>query len=210
MWRIGYFQGQREKGKLFSSDPMGSRGKRELVRIRLCTLCTGGQISGAAGSQAGLSRTDGADPGHRGGARQSAGERGGLRETRASATPFPPTHVPGCSERQSSSCARHCLTQRGLRQGLSGVLILGDTHIHVTDPSTPWPLNSSSASSQRPSPTLWLQPCPCPEWLHLWNGPSCSETSLGFLALTVTPANSSSMSRFLNAAFSSSSQAPPA
>lgn len=44
-------------------------------RARLCTPCTGGQISGAAGSQAGLSRTDGADPGHRGGAHQSGGDR---------------------------------------------------------------------------------------------------------------------------------------
>lgn len=75
----------RVKGRKGSCSLPIPRAKGKGDRTRFCTPCTGGQISGAAGSQAGLSHTDGADPGHRGGARQSGGDRReDMKETRTS------------------------------------------------------------------------------------------------------------------------------
>lgn len=82
VWRIRLFLESKVEEvdlHLFHGQP------REKGLARFCTPCTVGQISGAAGSQAGLSHTDGADLGHHGGARQSGGDRWeGVRETRAS------------------------------------------------------------------------------------------------------------------------------
>lgn len=68
MWRI-WFLGPKAEGPI----PCTVKGKKD--RARLYTPYTGGQISGAVGSQAELFHTDVAGPGHRGGAHQSTGNR---------------------------------------------------------------------------------------------------------------------------------------
>lgn len=102
----------RVKGRKGSCSPPIPRAKGKGDRTRFCTPCTGGQISGAAGSQAGLSHTDGADPGHRGGARQSGGDRReDMKETRTSILHYAchlllPSHIPGCVERRVTQLHR--------------------------------------------------------------------------------------------------------
>lgn len=63
------------KGRKGSGPSPSPRAEGKGERTRCHTPCTGDQISGAAGNQAGLSHTDGVDPGHRGRAHQSGEDR---------------------------------------------------------------------------------------------------------------------------------------
>lgn len=87
------------EGKSFPPRPRAAPGQAD---SRVCTPCTGGQIAGAAGSQAGLSRTGGADPGRPGGTHRSGGTNARVCDEREpvsslSAPPLP-SHAPDCPD----------------------------------------------------------------------------------------------------------------
>lgn len=70
------------------------------------------------------------------------------------------THIPGCVERHITHSILLQVTHWRFWQWLfpfSSDGTLGDVNIHMNGPASPWPLNSMSFSSQRPSPrpTLW-------------------------------------------------------
>lgn len=88
------FLGSRQKGKSFPLRPRAAPGQAD---SRVCTPCTGGQIAGAAGSQAGLSRTGGADPGRPGGTHRSGGTNARVCDEREPAPPLP-SHAPDCPD----------------------------------------------------------------------------------------------------------------
>lgn len=88
------FLGSRQKGKSFPPRPRAAPGQAD---SRVCTPCTGGQIAGAAGSQAGLSRTGGADPGRPGGTHRSGGTNARVCDKREPAPPLP-GHAPDCPD----------------------------------------------------------------------------------------------------------------
>lgn len=82
------------EGKSFPPRPRAAPGQAD---SRVCTPCTGGQIAGAAGSQAGLSRTGGADPGRPGGTHRSGGTNVRVCDEREPAPPLP-SHAPDCPD----------------------------------------------------------------------------------------------------------------
>lgn len=82
------------EGKSFPPRPRAAPGQAD---SRVCTPCTGGQIAGAAGSQAGLSRTGGADPGRPGGTHRSGGTNARVCDEREPAPPLP-SHAPDCPD----------------------------------------------------------------------------------------------------------------
>lgn len=111
---FGYFQGQREKGKLFSSDPMGSGGKRELVRTRLVPFVlevkSQGQLEVKLDCPALMGPTQGIVEVH-----VNLEEREGRpARNQSQCHPLSTYPYPGCSARLSPSCARLYLPQRGL------------------------------------------------------------------------------------------------
>lgn len=96
LWGARLFLGSKTEGEVVPAVSMGGPGKSGQ---QVCTPCIGGQISGAAGSQAGLSRTGGADPGHPGGTRQSGGTNARACDEREPVfsilcAPPQPSHVP--------------------------------------------------------------------------------------------------------------------
>lgn len=70
------------------------------------------------------------------------------------------THISGCVERHVTHGILLHVTHWRIWQWLfpfNSDVTLGDVNTHMNGPASPWPLNSTSFSSQRPSPkpTLW-------------------------------------------------------